>query len=179
MGEIGVHLEEPVIAPRNAPAESLEVGRSQAELPCPMQDVNARVVGGHHVRQRAGAIRRCVIDNQHLETGILLERHGKQARQVVALVVRRNDDESALGAGIAAHAVVSRTRSRGSSGRSASGRISPAVNHRRDTIETTTAAGAPIAVVSSATMESSRTPAPPGSGEITPTRYDAATAPAK
>src|SRR5687768_7505278 len=83
------------------------------------------------------------------------------------LVVGRDDDEAAFHQRSFAN------------GMSASGKSSAAVNHRRETTETTSAAGSGITLSRSPSMTPSRIPRPAREKNATyPNRYAAATVPA-
>src|SRR5512138_2407469 len=168
--EVRVHLEEPVVAALETPAEAGDVGGAEPQLPCPMHHMDAAGLGREPVGDFAGAVRRCVVDDEHLEALILLEHERDDARQVLALVVCGNDHQPALARRLR-QGVLTTSESMGrcwspsgSSGTNASGNSSAAVNHSRDATEMSTAALAGIAgcCTSSADMVSSRTPAPAG-----------------
>ena len=66
-------------------------------LPLRWSDVDARRFrAASLVRDLAGAVGRAVVDDEDLEPRILCEDGGHEAWKVVALVVRRDDDERAV-----------------------------------------------------------------------------------
>lgn len=55
--EVGVHFEETVVAFREPLGERLDVGGSQPQFPCAMQDPNMRIALGDAVGDVAGPVR--------------------------------------------------------------------------------------------------------------------------
>src|SRR5690606_15739865 len=169
VGEVRVHLEEEVVAALEAPAEPLEIRGAEAELACAVNHVDARTLPREGVCHFAGAVGRGVVDDQDIEALVLFEDHGHDTRQVVPLVVCRNDDESAFEPVSVVHGVsrnsrfswFARTGSR-SQGNAARGSSSAAVNQRRDATAMTMAAEVGTTCASSAVITPSRTPTPAG-----------------
>ena len=91
--EIRVHLEHEAVVVFQRPGEAGEVGASQAVLRLPMQDVHARIAGGEFVGHRTGAVRRSVVDDEDVERRVLRQDRRNDLRQVLALVVRRYNDQ--------------------------------------------------------------------------------------
>jgi hypothetical protein len=93
MAEVGVHVDEQIVIVLQSVAHAGQDGRAQAELAGAVQDVDARVGRRQLIRQRASAVGRIVINDQHVGGG-----HGgvdlpKQGRQVVALLVSGDGDQ--------------------------------------------------------------------------------------
>src|SRR5690606_37388071 len=155
VGEVRIHLEEVRVAAFEAPAEALEVRGAEPELAAPVEHVDPWVFCGEAVCDLAGAVRRCVVDDEDVEPRGLREDHGDETGQVLALVVGRNNDQAAAVACFLVHGVPGIGFRSGapscprSAGRARSGRSSTAVNQRREARETTSAAGAGITSASS------------------------------
>ena len=95
VGEVRVHLEEAVVALGEPAGEGLHVRRAEPQLARPVHDAHLRVLRGERVGERAGSVRRVVVDDEHVG---FRERapHGlDEASEVVLLVVSRRDDERA------------------------------------------------------------------------------------
>jgi hypothetical protein len=58
-----------------------------------MNDMNPLFSPGDGVDQVAGAVWRSVVDNEHVETVVLVEDCGNQSLNVRSFVVGRDDDE--------------------------------------------------------------------------------------
>ena len=93
VGEIGIHLEDEVVALTQSPLESSNVCGAEAHLVWPLEDIHPRLVLHDTIDDLASAVRRTIIDDENLEAIILLEDGTNEARDVLALVVRRNNDE--------------------------------------------------------------------------------------
>ena len=94
--EVGVHLEHEVVVALERPAKAGEVRGAQSHLSRALEDVHARVRRHDRVDDRRRAVRRPVVDDQDLESRILAQHRLDQPGDVLALVVRRDDDERAL-----------------------------------------------------------------------------------
>ena len=95
MGEVGVHLEDVVVALREGILEAGEVGGAEPQLARTVQDVDpagARAL--QLVGDLPGPIRRVVVDDQHGEIA-LGENRADQVGQILALVVGGNNDQGA------------------------------------------------------------------------------------
>ena len=93
MREVGVHLEEAVVALLQALLECLHVGRAQAELARPVHHLDVIVLARDRVGDRAGPVGRVVIDDHQVRFGERGTHRVDEARQVVLLVVSGGDDE--------------------------------------------------------------------------------------
>jgi glycosyltransferase involved in cell wall biosynthesis len=93
VGEVRVHLEDGVVVASEGPPKAFDVGGSQAELPRPVQHVEARLLAGELIGYLSRAIGGRVIDDEDVEPGVLFEDERHQPWQVVAFVVRGYDDE--------------------------------------------------------------------------------------
>ena len=96
MREVGVHLEDEVVAVLERPLEPGDVRPSQAILRHPVQHVHPRLVRRELVGQLPGAVGRVVVHHQDLEARVLQQDRGDDLREVLALVVGGDDDERAL-----------------------------------------------------------------------------------
>ena len=89
MGEVAVHLEDPLRTHLQRAVESGEVGGAEALLLLPVQHVDALVGGGQAVRDLSGPIRRVVVDHEHVQVVDVEPAQRVDHRlQVLALVVR-------------------------------------------------------------------------------------------
>ena len=98
MRKVGVHLEDVFVVALQRPAESRQVRRAQPHLLRAMQRMHAIVACRDLVDDGAGAVRRAVIDHQHRESRILREHGIDDPGDVLALVVRGDDDQSTFAA---------------------------------------------------------------------------------
>jgi hypothetical protein len=64
VGEVGVHLQDEVGAAVEGAAEARQVGRAEAFLAGPVEDLDARVGGREAVGDTAGAVGRVVVDDE-------------------------------------------------------------------------------------------------------------------
>ena len=92
--EIGVHLEEAVVAFAQALIERLQIRRSQPELARAVHDSDVVVLGGDGVGQVTGAVGRSVVDDEDVGVGRGCAHPVQKAGEIVTLVVSRRDDES-------------------------------------------------------------------------------------
>ena len=93
MREVGVHLEHVLGALRQRVAEPRDVGRTEPELARPLEQVDAGIGGLALQDQRAGAVGRVVVDDQHVQPERQRQQLVQQAADVVAFVVGGDDDE--------------------------------------------------------------------------------------
>ena len=99
--EIGVHGADRIEAQFGCPADAGDVRGAQAQLGRPVHHVQAGFHRGLGVEQRAGAVRRVVVDDHAVGTHRQREDLPHQPDDVLAFVVRRNDD-GRIRAGMAA-----------------------------------------------------------------------------
>ena len=78
VAEVGVEVEEQVVAVLDGEAHGREDGRAQAELAGAVDDVDPRVGGGQLVGERAGAVGRVVVDDQ--DVGVRAGARGSRRR---------------------------------------------------------------------------------------------------
>src|SRR5262249_11404145 len=100
MREISIHLEDELVAVRERPAKARDVGGAEPELAGAMEDMDARILRGEPVEQRAGPVRAPVVHEQDAHVRRSLRRHGGEngvgdREYVVALIVGGDDDERA------------------------------------------------------------------------------------
>ena len=91
--QVRVHLADEVGVGEDSAAKSFEVGDAQAALAGPMQRLHAsRILLAERVGNLAGAVGRLIVEHHHVHAG---DRHqiGDEDRQVVLLVVGRNQDQ--------------------------------------------------------------------------------------
>ena len=93
---VRVHLEHVVVPPLQGPAEPREIGRAEAELPFPVQNVHPGLFRGQGFGQPARAVRRTVVHHQDLQARILGEYLRHEAGHILHLVVGGDDDQSAF-----------------------------------------------------------------------------------
>ena len=93
--EVGVHLADDVDRLVNRALDAVDVRAAEPASIGPVHDVDAaRMLAREVVRDLAGAVRRLVVHDEHADVG-LLQQALDQRRQVLALVVGRDDDERA------------------------------------------------------------------------------------
>ena len=92
MRQVGVHLADDVGVARQHAAERVDVGAAEAPAPAAVQHLHPpRMLAGEGVGDRAGAVGRVVVDDEHAVVA-LSEHVRDQHREVVALVVGRDHD---------------------------------------------------------------------------------------
>ena len=96
MAEIGVHLEDEIISSRERPSKSSDICGAKPHLLRALDDMCARLMHRERFHDLTGAIRRAVVDDEDLETLILLENRSDETRDVFALVVGRDDNEGSF-----------------------------------------------------------------------------------
>ncbi len=96
MGEVGVGLEDEVVAALERPGEPRQIGPSQARLLFTVEHVDPRIGGRELVRQLAGAVRGAVVHHQDLQAGVLGQDLGDDPGKVLALVVGRENHQEAV-----------------------------------------------------------------------------------
>jgi hypothetical protein len=94
MREVGVHLADQVRVAMKRQAEALDVRAPEAALVGPVDDLqtpkgSARQIVGQLTR----AVRRLIVDDHH-RVAFVLENLTDERRQVLALVVGRDDDQN-------------------------------------------------------------------------------------
>ena len=97
MREVAVHFEDVVVPTIEGEAEPSEVGRAQTELALAFDEVDAFAVRGLRLFDEGrGAVRRAVIDHQHVKRK--RERHHRfqHALDVFPFVVRGDDDQAVV-----------------------------------------------------------------------------------
>ncbi len=97
MREVGIHLEDVLIAIFECPAEAREIGAPQPLLRCPVQHMYPWICRRQLVGNLSGAVGRAVINDQDLEPGVLRQDLGRDQGQVLALVVRGHAHEIPFG----------------------------------------------------------------------------------
>ena len=92
--QVGVHLADEVdVGLGDRLLQAVDVGASEPALAGAVHDLHpARVLDRQRVGNRPGAIRRSVVDDQHPEARVR-EHAAREQRQILALVVGRDDDE--------------------------------------------------------------------------------------
>src|SRR5579885_954100 len=93
MRKIGVHLKGGIIAIRKGVLEASDIRRTQAKFAAAMQDMHARILRAHFLRQFSGAVGRMIIDDQNIGCGRVRENLLEQRGQILQLVVCWNDDQ--------------------------------------------------------------------------------------
>src|SRR5207244_5732465 len=102
MGEVRVHLEEPLVAARVGQAllETGDDGGAAAPLLPPLDQLHSARVLGHglpdRLRRPVGA---AVVRHPHVDIGPLLQDAADQGSDVLTLVVGRDHDQDALAYG--------------------------------------------------------------------------------
>jgi hypothetical protein len=99
VAEISVHLDDGHRARlvEHAP-EAVAVGDPEPLLAGPVEDLDPRVGGRQLVGQLAGSVRGAVVDDEQVGLREGLEDGGRDGRQVLPLVVgRQNDPDAATG----------------------------------------------------------------------------------
>ena len=94
MREVRVHLYDEVGRQRERPPEALLVRRTDAEPGTVVDEVDPRVGGGERLDRRRRAVGRVVVDHQDIAVGGRAD-GGDELRNVLALVVGRDDDDRA------------------------------------------------------------------------------------
>ena len=90
---IGVHLDQCVIAARQPPVETREVCTPEPLLARAVEDMDVRVRLRHAVGQLSCAVRGVVVGDQDVGLGHRRAQATHDQRQVLRLVVRRDDDQ--------------------------------------------------------------------------------------
>ena len=97
MAEVGVHLEDTLGAHGEGLAKAGDVGLAEALLAGAVQHRDVGDLEGQLVGQLAGAVRRAVVDDERVQTHAVtagdLADAGQRVPQVLALVVRGEDDD--------------------------------------------------------------------------------------
>ena len=93
MREVGIHLNDVLVAVIKRPLEASDVGSAQSLLARSLEDVDAvGAFGNHRVHDGACAIRRIVIDNEHIKLVLGQVEHGvDDGSDILLLVISRND----------------------------------------------------------------------------------------
>jgi hypothetical protein len=91
--EVRVHLEQVLVAGAQPVAKSLEVSGAEPELAGAVHHRDARVASRQLVEDAAGAVRRVVVHEQDVGVGQHFEDRRGDRADVVALVVRGDDDQ--------------------------------------------------------------------------------------
>ena len=110
MAAVGIHLEQVVVIAGEPPGEALDVGGAEAELARPVHHVDAGLVGGEVVEERAGTVRRVVVDEQQIRRGQRNQEALRDVLDVIALVVGGNDDQRPHGGPDDSDPVVGRSK---------------------------------------------------------------------
>ena len=92
--QVGVHLADEVdVGLRDRLLQAVDIRAAEPALAGAVHDLDAAgILDRQRIGDRAGAVRRSIVDDQHAETGVR-EHAAREQRQVVALVVGRDDDE--------------------------------------------------------------------------------------
>ena len=92
--QVGVHLADEVdVGLGDRLLQAVDVRASKPALAGAVHDFDpARILDSQRIGNRSGAIRRAIVDDQHAEAGVR-EHAAREDRQVLALVVGRDDDE--------------------------------------------------------------------------------------
>ena len=77
--------------------ETRDVGASQSVLFGTVQHVDVGILAGDFVGERPGSIGRIVVDDEHIEHRWLGHETLDELRQIVALIVGRDDDQGVGG----------------------------------------------------------------------------------
>ena len=93
MRQIGVHRHEPAIAVLEAAPESLAVRASQPEASAALEDVHAAQPFAERTRGVRRAVGGAVVDDQDVGGRDVKAELFEELREVLALVVGRDDDE--------------------------------------------------------------------------------------
>src|SRR5205085_1830492 len=93
MREVGVHLEHEIVAVLEPPAESSDICGAESHLARPLDDMQPRLMLHDIVDHVASAIRRTVVDDEDIEAIILFDDGTDKTRDVLALIVCRDNDE--------------------------------------------------------------------------------------
>ena len=96
MGEVGVHMADESGGAGERRAQPGDIGRPEALLSRPVQNLHAGVRGREPVRDVAGPVRRRVVHDQDPRPrGQVPQRPLDHRREVVGLVVGRDDEPDA------------------------------------------------------------------------------------
>src|SRR5262249_13152932 len=96
MREVGVHFKQDVVLPLQSPSEAGEIRGAQAHLLRSPKNVDPRVHRDDLLDDGCRSIWRTVVDDEDLEPAISAQDRLDQTRDVLALIVRGNDDQRAL-----------------------------------------------------------------------------------
>ena len=96
MAEIGVHLEDEIMPSRERKSKSSYVCGAKPHLLGALDDMYARLMHRDRFHDLTCPVRRAVVDDQDLEPFILLEDRSDETRDVFALIVGRDDNESSF-----------------------------------------------------------------------------------
>ena len=89
MRPVGVHLDDDLGAADERDPEAVEIRPAEALFRGPVPDPDPGVDAGQIVGDAAGAVGRAVVDDEQRRAGQRLEDRGRDARDVLGLVVRR------------------------------------------------------------------------------------------
>ena len=97
VGKVRVHLEDVVVAPVQGPFEPRQVGRAEAELAAPFQQMEPfGEFPLQPLHDGGGAVRRAVVDDEDVKTTGKGEHLADDRFDVLLLVVGRYDDDFAV-----------------------------------------------------------------------------------
>ena len=93
VGEVSIHLEDAVCAQLERFGQSVPIGGSESALLGAVEHVDPARLGPKIVGDLAGFVRGVVVDDEHLDPGILLQHGRHQQRKILRLVVGGNYDK--------------------------------------------------------------------------------------
>ena len=93
MGEIAVQLEDELVAAFQRPFEAGDISPAQAAFLAAVQYMNRGVLGRQFIGEFASAVGRIVIHYQHVHRGGEGKEPLREREQILALIVRRQNDQ--------------------------------------------------------------------------------------
>jgi len=100
VGEVGVHFEDEVVSTAESESEACDVCGTEPEFLLAVENPEARFAARDLIREISRSIGRGVIDDEDIEGGVRREDRGDESGEVVPLIIRRDDDESARHASV-------------------------------------------------------------------------------
>ena len=97
VGEVDVHRDDRLVALVEGHGEPLPVGAAETLLARSAQELDLAELGGRLFDEGRRAVWAVVVDDQQIGVGDARPHRGEQARHVLGLVVRRQDDDRAHG----------------------------------------------------------------------------------
>jgi hypothetical protein len=97
VGEVGVHRDDRLVTLVERGGEPVSIGRAEALLAAPVQDLDAAQFGRCLLGERGRSVGAVVVDDQHIGVGRGLAHRVQEPHDVLRLVVGRQHDDGTHG----------------------------------------------------------------------------------